>query len=159
MGLFGLIKTAGEEVRADVKEWMGSKYFEAAVISGAGLFAEELTNAFALSSLNLTDWRALAYKTAHRLVFSALYYFAGKSFNRPLEAITASMMPIALVIIDGISYLMKATPEEAGAKLSQELVGWRTKAQTSAARPPIAKATYTPIVSRPAPVPSGLNIA
>jgi len=107
MGLFGIVKTAGEAVAAEAKEWMGTDYFKATVITGGTTFLEEVTNAMAVATLNLTKMKATIYKTIHRLVFSAIYYFGFKSLGYKLEALTASVMPVVLSIVDGISYLLR----------------------------------------------------
>ena len=130
MGLFGLFKTVGEGIRADVKEWMGTEYFTAAVISGLATVVEELTNSFMVTTLKLQDWKALAYKQFHRVVFSALYYFGGKALNKPVEALTASIIPLALIVVDGVSALMKGTPAQKGAELALSLWG-QTAAQSA----------------------------
>jgi len=150
VGLFGLFKTAGEEIRADVKEWMGTTYFEAAVISGLGLVVEELTNSFMVTTLKLEDWKALAYKQFHRLVFSALYYFGGKALNKPVEALTASITPLALIVVDAISALMKGSPAQKGAELALSL--WGSVASQSAnitSAPVSSKETVEVTVSQP----------
>ena len=144
MGLFGLFKTAGESIRADVKEWMGTEYFEAAVISGLATVVEEFTNSFMLTTLKLSDWKALAYKQFHRVVFSALYYFGGKSLNKPVEALTASIIPLSLIVVDGISALMKGSPAQKGAELALTL--WGQTAMQSASMP----VTSAPVSSAPA---------
>lgn len=130
MALLGFIKAMGEEIRADVKEWMGTKYFEAAVLGGVGLFVEEMTNNAVVASLGLTGWKAKVYQTLHRLAFSALYYFGGKAMGKPVAALTASIMPVAMAVVDGISYLIGMGPAEAGLSLSAKL--WRRTAMASA---------------------------
>jgi len=80
IGNFEAIKiNYGESITVDVKEWMGTNYFGAALAGAVGLFVEEATNSYVVAKLQLQEWKATAYKTLHRLIFSALYYFGGKS--------------------------------------------------------------------------------
>ena len=151
MGLFGIVKTTGEEVRADVKEWMGTDYFVASAIAAGGAVVEEFTNAFMQTTLSLSGWKALAYGTIHRLVFSALYYFGGKQIKKPLYGLTASIMPVTLIFIDGINHLMKGTAQEKGASLALSL--WRKTATTSVVPP----STPVNVSVTPAPTPVSVS--
>lgn len=142
MALLGFIKAMGEEIRADVKEWMGTKYFEAALLGGAGLFVEEMTNNAVVSALGLSGWKEKLYRTIHRLTFSALYYFGGKSLGKPVAALTASIMPVAMAVVDGISWLIGMGPAEAGLSLSAKL--WK-KAATMSAMSAAPSVTYVAV--------------
>lgn len=145
------------------KEWLGdvSGYIVPVLGGGAGLVAEELTNNMVQAALGLTGTKALIYKNIHRVVFSALYYFGGKSLGRPQVGVVASAMPLALTVVDGISYLLKATPEQAGRALGLRLRSglWRAGAKASAgirqvasSRPSEQSVSKVPASAKPAEV-------
>ena len=138
MGLFGLIRQAGEAIRVDVQEWMGTEYFKATAIAAVALFVEEVTNAYMVAKLNLTGNRATLYKTLHRLAFSALYYYGIKStFNDPLSALTASMMPIVMAILELVNKAFKTpSPQALGARLAARTRGGAVAAVAAAPTPP-----------------------
>lgn len=141
--LFGLIKQAGESITVDVKEWMGTNYFGAALAGAVGLFVEEATNSYVVAKLQLQEWKATAYKTLHRLIFSALYYFGGKSlFGKTAIPLTMSVFPIAMIFIDVINNLLKVeSPQEAGLRMAG---AFREAALASA---PVVEATPVTVTS------------
>jgi len=132
MGLFGLVKVAGESVRADVKEWMGTDYAIAAASSALGLVLEETTNYMVQGMAGLTGWKATAYANFHRLLFSALYYFGGKSVGKPLIGLTASVLPVGLGFVDLLRWLMGTTEQGAGLALGRKIRSWVLGARASA---------------------------
>ena len=145
MALFGLIRQAGETLRVDIREWMGTEYFTSALAGAIGLFVEEASNAAMLSMLKLTDWKATAYKTIHRLAFSALYYFGGKKmFGKPGVALTMSIFPVAMIFIDAINKLLKVNDaKEAGLRLAAKFKRTATASAYAVQAQPVIVAEVT----------------
>jgi len=132
MALFGIIKKVGETVRTEVSGWMEQDYFIDAVGSSFALFFEEMINRMLLTTTGVAGTKATALKQAIRLFFSYIFYTLGKRLGKPTLGLIASIIPIALVFIDLASYVIGATPEQAGLSLSQKLGGWRATARASA---------------------------
>jgi len=105
MGLLGLFRAHHEAVTASVKEWLGKDYIKD-VLGGTALFGlEEFTTEFVTDLAGLTGWKKGLAKNLGRLVFSAIYYY-GLGRYAPGVAFIASVLPVSMVVFDGVAWLL-----------------------------------------------------
>jgi len=150
--ILGLIKRAGEEATATIKEWLGTEYIANALFAAVNLALEEFTNAFVRSSLGLTGIYDTVYKIFHRILWSGITYFGFKKLGYPAFAVIGSIIPITLIGVDAINYLLKKTPEQAGHELGLRLSGWASVARVSAVTPaPTPAPSPAPAEATPTP--------
>jgi hypothetical protein len=147
MGLFGLIKHAGDRISATMSEWMGGDFIKASVATGALLFLEEFASNLIVNVLKLTGGKAVAARTAGRLGLSALYYYAIKDKT---VAMAASVAPIALSFADLFAYLIGYAPTEAS-KAVASMIRRALGVEKAVAVSPVSTSTVAVVPATPAP--------
>ena len=138
MGLFGLIKTVGEEVSVGVREWLGTDYLLGALSTAGGAISAAYFGEFIPTALRVPDKWYLAVKSLTKVGLSWLYYFLGKKANAPLVGLTASLGSITSLVIDVVEYFTKTTPAEAGRVAALQIAGTWAAAVRAPPAPPAA---------------------
>ena len=163
MGLFGMIKHAGDRISATMSEWMGGDFIKVAAVTGGLLFVEEFLSNLAVNLLKWSGGKAVALKTTGRLALSGLYYYAIKDKT---VAMAASVAPMALTFSELFAYLIGYAPTEASKAVASmirralgvekatavSLVSTSTVAVVPAM--PVAPAPPTPAPAEQAPAPA-----
>jgi len=153
VALFGLIRTAGEEVTATIREWLGVDYVVGGLATAAGTVSAAYLGELVPSALNLTGrWYPVA-KSLVKVGLSGLYYFLGKAARAPWVGLTASIGAFASLVQDLVKWALKGSPEELGAIAGMQLAGtWYKAASVEVA--PLSPAEAAEAAPAPAPAPA-----
>jgi hypothetical protein len=153
MGLFGLIKNAGDRISVSINEWMGTDFLKASIFVGVTWFATEFITNFIANMAKLKGSAALALKYVGRAILSGFYYYTIKDKT---VALGASMLPISVSVAEGLAYLL-SPPEQAAksvASMLGSLVGGGAPAvEAPVESAPVATAAPVEVVTPPPPPP------
>ena len=127
MGLFGLIKTYGEEITTTVKEWFGVDYIVASLSTAGGAIASAYLGEYIPTALKVPEKWYIAARSLVKVGLSGLFYYLGKAAGAPTVGLGASLGSFASLIIDIVKYITKGSPEELGKLAGLKLAGaWKS---------------------------------
>jgi hypothetical protein len=151
MGLFGLIKTAGDRISVSISEWMGTDFLKASIFVGATWFITEFITNFIANMAKLSGSAAVVLKYVGRTILSGFYYYAIKDKT---IALGASLLPISVSIAEGLAYLI-SPPEQAARNVARMLSSLFGGGASAVKAPmwsaPVATATPVEVVLPPPP--------